>query len=206
VVPDFTLDLLNAKVKPTIYLVDFANYPADQVLNIKLDGQKLPETLAKIDGLWKQTGQEGVIHRQFVDEYVQQIYLGTIRQGYLITALSAIALFLACFGLLGLAAFTTERRTREIGVRKAMGAATSDILKLLMWQFTKPVLWGILVAWPLAWWLMSRWLEGFAYRVALSPLIFFGAACGAVMVAWTTVGSRAWLAARARPVQALRHD
>ncbi len=206
VVPDFTLDLLNAEVKPTVYMVDFLNYPADQVMSIKLEGRRVPETLGAIDSLWKRTGQPGAIRRQFLDDYVQQIYLGTVRQGYLVTALSVAALFLACFGLLGLAAYTTERRTKEIGVRKAMGAGTMDVMRLLLWRFTLPVLWASLIAWPLSWWAMQRWLNGFAYRVDLPPWLFLASTAAALVIAWATVSTHAWLVARARPVTALRYE
>jgi putative ABC transport system permease protein len=193
-------------VKPTVYVVDFAGYPADQVLNVKLDGARIPETTAAIDGLWKSTGQPGAIRRQFLDDYVQRVYLGTLRQGWLVGALSGMALFLAAFGLLGLAAFTAERRIKEIGVRKAMGASTADILRLLVWQFTKPVLWANLIAWPAAWIAMDWWLKGFAYRIPLTPWIFAAAALAALAIAWGTVLAHALRAARAKPVDALRYE
>ncbi len=206
VVPDFTLDLLNATVKPTVFMVDFLNYPAGQVLNVKLVGRDVPQTLAAIDQAWRRTGQPGAIRRQFLDAYLQQVYLGAIRQGYLATALAGVALCLACFGLLGLAAITTARRTKEIGVRKAMGASTLDVVRLLLWQFTQPVLWANLIAWPAAWWAMDRWLHGFAYRVDLPPWLFLAATAAAVIIAWATVSTHAFLVARARPVLALRYE
>jgi putative ABC transport system permease protein len=206
VVPDFTLDLLNAPVRPTVYMVDFANYPADQVLSIKLDGARAPETLRAIDRLWKATGRAGPIRRQFLDDYVQRLYVGTVRQAFLVSVLCGLALFLAGLGLLGLAAFTAERRTKEIGVRKAMGASTRDILTLLIWQFTRPVLVAWLIAWPIGWWAMSRWLDGFAYRIALSPWMFVGAGLAALAIAWVTVGGHAWGIARRKPVAALRYE
>jgi putative ABC transport system permease protein len=206
VVPDFTLDLLNATVKPTAYQVNFALYPADQVLSVKLDGAAAPETLGAIDRLWKATGRAGPIRRQFLDDYVQRLYVGTVRQAFLVSVLCGLALFLAGLGLLGLAAFTAERRTKEIGVRKAMGASTRDILALLIWQFTRPVLVAWVIAWPIGWWAMSRWLDGFAYRIALSPWMFVAAGLAALAIAWATVGSHAWAIARRKPVAALRYE
>jgi putative ABC transport system permease protein len=113
---------------------------------------------------------------------------------------------LASLGLIGLSTSITDRRIKEIGVRKAMGAETSDIVKLLLWQFTKPVLWANLIAWPLAFWAMDHWLRGFAYRVDLPLWLFAAAAAVAVGIAWGTVSAHAFLVARAKPANALRYE
>ena len=206
VVPDFTLDLQNAEIKPRAYLIDFESYPRDQVLSVKLDGRALVPTLAAIDATWRRTAQPGAIRREFLDDYVQRLYVSTLRQGFLVSVLCGVAVFLAVIGLLGLAAFTAERRTKEIGIRKAMGASTGDVLKLLLWGFTKPVLLANLIAWPLGWWLMNRWLTGFTYRIALTPDVFIFAAGTSLAIAWITVLSHALAVARAKPVRALRYE
>lgn len=206
VTPDVTLDLRSARVKPTFFLVDFANYPADQVLSIKLDGADLPETVREIDQLWRSSGQPGEIHRQFLDDYVQQLYVTTIRQGVLVSALCGLALLLAGLGLLGLAAFTAERRTKEIGVRRALGASRRAILRMLVWQFTKPVLLACLIAWPVAWLVMRSWLDGFAYRIDLTPWFFIAAGLAALILAWSTVLAHALNVVARKPVDALRHE
>ena len=115
-------------------------------------------------------------------------------------------MFIACLGPLCLAAFVTEQRTKEIGIRKAVGASTFDVLKLFLWQFTVPVLWANLVAWPLAFLAMNRWLQGFAYRIPLTIWPFALAAAVAVLIAWLTVAVQASRAARDRPVAALRYE
>ena len=122
------------------------------------------------------------------------------------TVLETVALLIACLGLFALSAYTTERRTKEIGIRKAMGASSPDILRLLLWQFTKPVLWANLLALPVAWWLMNEWLKDFAYRVTLAPWTFMAAGAAAVLIAWGTVFAHALRVARARPVGALRYE
>ncbi len=91
-------------------------------------------------------------------------------------------------------------------MRKAMGAGTADVVRLLLWQFTKPVLWANLVAWPLAFWAMDHWLHGFAYRVGLPAWLFLAASGAAVLIAWATVAIHAWMAARATPATALRYE
>ena len=118
----------------------------------------------------------------------------------------AIAIFIACLGLFGLAAFTAGRRTKEIGIRKVFGARTRDVVLLLLWQFSIPVLIANLIAWPLAWYYLHGWLQGFAYRISLSPLYFLGAAAVALVIAWITVLVHAARVARARPVGALRYE
>ncbi len=119
-------------------------------INIKLKGQQIPETLAAIDQLWNRTNPGTPINRFFMNEHMQQLYLSMLRQAQLFAVFSGIAVFLACLGLLGLSISTAERRTKEIGIRKAMGAGSGDITRLLLWQFVKPVLWANLIAWPLA--------------------------------------------------------
>jgi putative ABC transport system permease protein len=108
--------------------------------------------------------------------------------------------------LFGMAASIAERRTREIGIRKSMGASTGDITRLLMWDFTKPVLWANLIAWPSAWYALSRWLDGFAYHVDMPIELFAAASAVAVVIALLTVGGHCWRVARARPVNALRYE
>ena len=135
-----------------------------------------------------------------------RLYVDTIVQGAMITACALIALSIACLGLFALSAYTTERRTKEIGIRKAMGASSGDILKLLLWQFTQPVLWANVIALPAAWFVMDWWLKGFAYRVTLAPWTFVAASAAAVLIAWGTVFVHALRVSRARPVGALRYE
>ena len=108
--------------------------------------------------------------------------------------------------LFGLAAFTAERRTREIGVRKALGACTRDIVRLLLWQFSVPVLIANVIAWPVAWFYLHHWLEGYANHIRLSPLYFVGAGAIALVIAWATVFVHARRVANANPIHALRYE
>jgi putative ABC transport system permease protein len=119
---------------------------------------------------------------------------------------AGIAVFIACLGLFGLAAFTAERRTKEIGVRKALGASRTDIVRMLLWQFTQPVLWANLFAWPVGWYAMHRWLERFAYRTDIELWMLLGASVLAMVIALATVAMHAIVVARAQPVYALRYE
>jgi putative ABC transport system permease protein len=203
VVRDFTLGSIRTPIKPTFYLVD----PRQSVaLLVKLDGKAIPETLPAIDRLWRATGHDTPLRVLFEAQSVQGFYQDIITQGVVLAICAGLAIFIACVGLFAMAAFTTERRTKEIGVRKAMGASTLDVVRLLLWQFTQPVLWANLIAWPAAWWVMNRWLQGFAYRVSLPPWLFVAAMALAVAIALVTVFYQSFLVARAKPVGALRYE
>jgi putative ABC transport system permease protein len=203
VVRDFTLGSIRTPIKPTFYLVDPAQ---TQMLLVKLDGQAVPETTAAINTLWRKTGHDLPAQVLFEAQSVQSFYQDVVTQGVVLAICAGLAIFIACIGLFALAAFTTERRTKEIGVRKAMGASTLDVVRLLLWQFTQPVLWANLIAWPAAWWVMNRWLQGFAYRVSLPPWLFVAAMALAVAIALATVFYQSFLVARAKPVGALRYE
>jgi putative ABC transport system permease protein len=207
VVPDFNFGSARSKLAAAAYMIPpkVGGQFDSMVLNIRLDPARKAEALPAIDRVWKQSGK-GPIIRYFVDQFMLRLYVDTIIQGAVVTACALVALSIAFLGLFALSAYTTERRTKEIGIRKAMGASSPDILRLLLWQFTKPVLWANVVALPAAWWLMSQWLEGFAYHVTLAPWTFAAAAGAGVVIAWGTVFVHALRVARARPVGALRYE
>jgi putative ABC transport system permease protein len=203
VVPDFPLDSIRTRIPPTVFMVepDWSTY-----INAKLTGEHVPETLAAIDRIWQEMVPTRPIQRQFVDSRIERLYRDVTRQGEVFAGFALVAVLIACLGLFGLAAFTAERRTKEIGIRKAMGASTRDILKLLVWEFAKPVLLANAIAWPLAYVAMNRWLDGFAYRIALDPLTFVGAGIIALVIACATTLYHAFQVARSRPVLALRYE
>jgi putative ABC transport system permease protein len=128
------------------------------------------------------------------------------RQGDLFGVFVVIAIFISCLGLFGLAAFTAGRRTREIGIRKVFGARTRDLVFLLLWQFSVPVLIANLIAWPVAWYYLHLWLQNFAYRIPLSPVYFAAAGLAALLIAWATIIAHAVRVARANPVHALHYE
>jgi putative ABC transport system permease protein len=118
----------------------------------------------------------------------------------------AVAVLIGCLGLFGLAVFTAERRTKEIGIRKVSGARTRDIVRLMLWRISVPVLAANLVAWPLAYYYLHGWLEHYAYRIALSPVYFVAAGAIALVIAWATVYANTLHLARTSPIQALRYE
>jgi putative ABC transport system permease protein len=203
VAPDFLVTASRAKIDPEIYLVDRSVL---DTLNVNLVGAKIPETVASIDRLWKEHNASRPISRVFLDQLMESQYTDVIRQGVMFAVFSGLAVLLACIGLFGLAAFATERRMKEIGIRKAMGANSSDIVRLFAWEFSQPVLWANLLAWPIAYYCAHRWLNGFAYHIDLKLWMFLAAGGIALLIALFTVSGQAFLAARAQPVTALRYE
>jgi putative ABC transport system permease protein len=183
-----------------------AQDPRLNLVSVKLTGHQIPETLEAIDRLWKATGSHDPINRIFLQEQIQSMYLAMLREAQMFGIFSAVAVVLACLGLLGLAASIAERRTHEIGIRKALGAGTGNIIHLLLRQFAKPVLWASLIACPATAYAMNRWLQGFAYHVDLAVWLFPAAAGLALLIALLTVATHSILVSRAKPVAALRYE
>ena len=145
-------------------------------------------------------------NRYFRDNDFRSMYRAEEKQGALFSWFSFLAILIACLGLYGLASFNAERRTKEIGIRKVMGGSVWSIVVLLTNDFSRLVLLSNLIAWPVAYVAMNRWLENFAYRIDLTPLLFIGSGLIALCIAWVTVGGTAAKAASAKPVLALRYE
>jgi putative ABC transport system permease protein len=142
----------------------------------------------------------------FLDEKVNSLYQNDNRAGRIVTLFSCLAIFVSCLGLFGLAAYVSEQRTKEIGVRKVLGAPLSHILWLLTGQFVKWVVIASLIAWPVGYWVMNRWLEGFAFRSSLSVWIFLVSGLVALIIATLTVSSQVIKAALTNPAQSLKYE
>jgi putative ABC transport system permease protein len=134
------------------------------------------------------------------------MYFDIIQQRRVLGSLSGVAVFLSCLGLFGLSIYTAQRRTKEIGIRKVMGASTGAVMRLLLWAFAKPVVWASLIAWPFAAWIMNRWLDGFVYRVDLGWWMLPVASLLALAITLATVSAHSYLVARAKPASALRYE
>jgi putative ABC transport system permease protein len=117
------------------------------------------EVMAALNRVWRRFEPEIPFEARFVDDIARELYAADRARGALFAGFSALAVLIACLGLYSLASFATERRTREIGIRKVLGAKVRDIVRLLVWQFSKPVVLANLIAWPVAWWAMREWLN-----------------------------------------------
>jgi putative ABC transport system permease protein len=206
VVPDFSVQSIEAPINATIYYDRPHAVDGPGLVMIKLAGHDIPETLAAIDRLWRQTGQQQPIERKFVSDHVEALYEDLNRGAWIFGLFSGVAALLAATGIAGMAIATVERRTKEIGIRKALGARTDQVLILLLARLSRPVLWANLIAWPCAWWLMRDWLNGFAYRVPLDLRLFPAAALVALAITLGSAGLQALHVARRRPVEALRYE
>jgi putative ABC transport system permease protein len=209
VLPDFSMGSMRPRIGPTVFYADPMQF---STISVKLKGTDIPETLAAIDRVWKSTRDRngdapiGKLSRMFYDERLDRIYLPMMVEAQIFGFISLIGISLALLGMLGIAASAADRRTREIGIRKALGATTGDVLRLLLAQFSRPVVWGNLVAWPIAGWEMQRWLSGFADHIDLPLWLFPATALAILLVALATVSAHAIRVAQAKPVTALRHE
>ncbi len=204
VVADTKQDGPKSPVLGTMYMY-WPAFPVD-TLSIRIRDGRIAEGLSFIARTWHAHAPSAAVQWHFLDEDFSRQFQADERQGTLFDLFVGIAIFIACLGLFGLAAFSTERRTREIGLRKTFGAATSDIVWMLLRQFSVPVLIANAIAWPVAWYYLHGWLQGFAYRITLSPLYFVTAGAAALVIAWATVLVHAVRVAGANPIHALRYE
>jgi putative ABC transport system permease protein len=159
-----------------------------------------------IEQVWRGVTTEVPFDGKFSDDIIADLYRADDARAQTFAAFTLLAIAVACLGLFGLAAFTAERRTKEIGIRKVLGARTRDIVRLLVWQFSKPIIIANLIAWPVAWWLMQDWLKKFDVRIDLGPAPFVFAGAVALIIAILTVGGHALKVSRANPIHALRYE
>jgi putative ABC transport system permease protein len=191
------------QVQPSLFFNDREN---SNVVSVQLTGQDVSSVVGFVDRTWRRMSPSTAISRSFLDDNFERLYHDDARQGELFAVFVAIAIAISALGLFGLAALAAERRTKEIGVRKVFGARTRDIIFLLLYQFSLPVVLANLLAWPAAWYYLRGWLGGFAYHVAINPLYFVAAGLAALLIAWATILAHAVRVARANPIHALRYE
>ncbi len=202
VVGDSRFRSIRDPVAPTIFLYD--RFQPSWLL-VRYSGNPAA-VRERIEAVWKRIAPQVPFEAQFSDDIIRQLYNGEETRGIVFAVFAGLAILVASLGLFGLAAFAAERRTREIGIRKVFGATVRDIVKLLAWQFSKPVVIANLLAWPVAWWVMRDWLNGFDARVNLGPEPFVLAGLVALVIAVGTVAGHAIRVARANPIVALRYE
>ena len=204
VVADFHFASLHQPIAPLTLrpaLPRFLRY-----LALRLDGPQVASTMAALTQIWQQRAPHYPLRYEFLDQHFDALYRSEQRAGQVFGWGALLAIGIACLGLFGLAAFTTAQRTKEIGVRKVLGATVPSLVALLARDVTWLVLTAGLVALPVAYLLLGRWLETFAYHIDLHAGPFLLAAGAALLIAWVTVGYQALRAARRNPVEALRYE
>jgi putative ABC transport system permease protein len=203
VVEDFPLQSAKEATGPTLLASDIDSF---RYVTVRVPGGAVRNGVVAIERIWKEVVPNYPIQRQFADERIERIWRSTQREADVLSAFALVAVLIGCLGLLGLSAYTAERRTKEIGVRKAMGASTADVVKLLVLQLTRPVIAANLLAWPLALWFVQRWLAGFAQRVSIDAWPFVAAGAGTLLLAWAVVIGHALAVGRRQPSYALRYE
>lgn len=203
VIGNVKMDGAREPVKPTVY---FDDPYGTWMISVRLDGQDIPGALTFIDKTSRAFAPSTFISRYFLSDSLGTLYQSDEKEGVMFGICVAVAILIACLGLFGIAAFTTQRRTGEIGIRKVFGARTRDIVRLLLWQFSIPVLIANVIAWPVAYYYLHHWLEGYAYRITLNPLYFVTAGAVAMGIAWITVLGHAMRVARGSPILALHYE
>jgi len=166
----------------------------------------IPETIAFLEKTYKNFNPAFPFEYHFLDEDYDRLYRSVEREMGIVRTFAILAIFISCLGLFGLAAFTAEQRTKEIGVRKVLGASISRIILLLSREYTKWVLIANIIAWPLSYFVMRSWLQDFDYRISLSWHIFALSAVLSLLIAQLTVSFQAFKAARTNPMDCLRYE
>lgn len=201
VVKDFNYKSLYEKIEPAVLQI----YPqAAWKVAVKIRTDHMTSAVAGVRDVWNQFAPDYPLEYRFLDDNFQQMYLSEDKLESLVWVFTGIAILVGCLGLFGLAAYTAESRRKEVGIRKILGASARGVVLLLSKDFIRPVVFSLLIASPIAWYCMSRWLQGFAYRVQIAWWMFLVAGLAAILVAVLTVSYQAIRAAVAPPLRSLR--
>jgi putative ABC transport system permease protein len=203
VVKDFHFASMRQKIDPAIFFYNPNDY---YQLYIKTEAKDAPQAIAALEKEWKKYNPDFPFSYAFLDETFNNLYKGEQRTEALFDIFAGIAIFISCLGLFGLAAYTAQVRTKEIGVRKVLGASVVGIIGLLAEDFMRLVLIAIVIAVPVAWYVMNKWLDDFAYKIQIGWTVFFMAGIIAVVIAMLTISFQSIRAALANPVKSLRTE
>jgi putative ABC transport system permease protein len=203
VVQDSRFRSIREPLDPIMFRIQKLGY--NQML-VRHDGADPRRVMGEIERVWKRIASDAPFDAKYSEDIIAELYEAEEARARTFAGFAVLAVIVACLGLFGLAAFTAERRTKEIGIRKVLGARSRDIVRLLAWQFSKPVIVANLIAWPVAWWVMRDWLNDFDARISLEPTPFLLAGAIALAIALGTIGSHAFRVARANPIHALRYE
>jgi putative ABC transport system permease protein len=203
VVKDFHFESLHQTINPIIFLIQ---RPAYNSLSVQVTGTNFQDGLNHIERVWREFLPGRLFEYTFMNERYSNLYQNETRQSQLFTGFSMLAIFIACLGLFGLATFNTLQRIKEIGIRKVLGASVPNILNLLSREIVVLVIAANVMAWPVAWYFMDKWLNTFAYRIEMNVWLYVLAACIAIAIALITVSSQTLKAAMSNPAHTLRYE
>lgn len=207
VMKDFNASSVHTPIKPLVY---YSQYLVETDLHIALKPETSAgmwqETIAQVQKAYKEIYPEADFHYEFFDDTIKKFYEAEMHISTLLSWATGLAIVISCLGLFGLVIYTTNQRTREIGVRKVLGASIPQILSLISKDFLKLVLFAFIIAVPIAWWVMHKWLENFAYHISLGMGVFVLAGLGMMLIALVTLSFQTMKAANANPVKSLRTE
>lgn len=208
VVKDFNIQGMQSHIVPTVYSISNAHcgYRSGGAILVKIDTKNAQQTLAGIQAAWKNIEPDFPIRYSFLDDNFQKLFIEYIRLGKIVLFFSIISILIAVTGLFALTSFLAQQRVKEIGVRKVLGASVSSIAALLSKDFVKLVIVAIVIATPIAWWALSKWLDDFAYRIHLTWWMFGLAAIATIAITLLTVSAQGIKAAMKKPVDSLRTE
>jgi putative ABC transport system permease protein len=204
IVKDFHFESLHQSIVPVVFFPVKGNNYRD--LTIKISGDNFQEGIAHLENIWKEFLPNRPFEYQFLSDRYDRLYQDEQKQSQLFSIFSGLAIFIACLGLFGLATFNTMQRIKEIGIRKVLGATVPNILTLLSKEIVILILLANLVAWPIAWIFMGRWLDSFAYHIDMNVLVYVGTAVLAIAVALVTVSIQTIKAAMSNPANTLHYE
>ena len=200
VVEDFNFESMRSDIGALLLRLGNSN----TITSVKVGSRDMKSTITAITGVWKKFAPATPIRYTFMDESFARMYSDVQRMGIILTSFAILAISIACLGLFALSAFMAEQRTKEVGIRKVLGATIANITAMLSKDFLKLVLVAIVIASPIAWWAMSKWLQDFVYRIDIKWWVFAGAAIIAIIIALATVSFQSIKAALANPVKSLK--
>jgi putative ABC transport system permease protein len=203
VVKDFHFESLHQAISPLVMFMSASIY---NQISVRIGPANIPQTMAFLKDVWGEMRPNFPFSYYFIDERFDQLYKSEEKLGRIFGYFAFLSVLIGCLGLFGLASYSAEQRTKEIGIRKVLGASASGIAFLLSKEFTRWVLLANVIAWPAAYWIMSRWLQNFAYRTGIGPGIFFLAGGLAWAIAFLTISYQAIRASLADPVIALKYE
>jgi putative ABC transport system permease protein len=201
---DFNFNSLHYKIE-TMFMHNQKDW-GFRTMSVKINSSKTSDALAFIQSVWKKNYPEHPFEYQFLDEHFADVYRADTQVSNVVGVLASLAIVISCLGLFGLASYSAERRTKEVGIRKVLGASVQNITAMLSKDFLKFVLIATLIAWPLAWFAVHKWLQDYAYRITISWWVFILAGFIACLIALATVSFQAIKAAIANPVKSLRTE
>jgi ABC-type antimicrobial peptide transport system permease subunit len=203
VVNDFHTMSLRQPIEATVLMNRIRDY---RNLAVKISPMNMQETIKDIQKKWETLYPDFIFSYQFMDESIREFYEGEQRTSTMLAVFTSLAILIGCLGLFGLASFMANQKTKEIGVRKVMGASIQSIVMLFSKEFISLIFIGFLVAAPLSWYFSNQWLSQFTYRITLGPVIFVLGLVATFLIAMVTVGYRSFRAASANPVDSLKYE